>query len=743
MPTTPWRPKIEIYVNGEEVSADVANRPIKQLATQTQHLKERVSGLDPASGKLQYSNAPLDSSVLAGDVVYFDEGDECYKPAIAEAAAGLNGEYFAGPRAFAVGMVVAKSSATVGDIVQLGRIKLGDYSLDVDNLIENPVRDPFLSGRYYLSNKIPGKLTRHVVAPSIQIGFFTIDECQIVPIQKDLFDSHRHYSFDLLGKPSASQNYARTGWADFGDNKKWVDYFNKGSAGTPPAIVLCVRANGQDDVASATRVEIYRDADSLLGVEYIDDPDYDDAASGTYPGTIAQLPWPAYGDWISIPNTNLEIAFVRRDATYASSLAVDAVALLTISTDRYKIYLPNDLTGWSNANLLDIAAPEGVRFRYITETQSALNNVFPPIPSESAELSVNGTGLVSGVDFKVSTLGIFWIPAGYTADYTYAPWPHDYSTNPMTPPSADLAKNLRIDFTRSGLGNGNSVVMSLKGVSPIKVQECPTGNPASTGNLQVSIDLALSLSDQDPVTGDTALVSVSGVTFSLGDLVAELVEGSGIKIDRLSTTKSKNVGKLRISRRDMKFEGEVSSISLRNAKQEVRDAYSFIDFLPPTQSPTGITAAFKLPHQDFDPTTIKLKLLGRIAGNQSIAGGGSQQSAIFKVVYHVLREGFVGAQLNESTAFAVQYWNVTFPSAYVATTVLTPEQPYNPTDADAFQITPANLVSLPSSLVALSGGFLAGDIVSVQIDRVRTSASSETDTYGGRVALIGLRWILL
>lgn len=746
MPQTPWRPKIEVIVNGETVSAEVANRPIRQLADQTQHLKERVNALDPKSGQVVYTSAPLDDSVLKGDIVYFDEQDEVYKPAIAEAIGGSNGEYFASPRAFAVGMVVNKSSSTIGDIVQLGRIKLSDYALAASDLLDNPLHDPFESGRYYLSSKVPGKITRHIVAPSIQIGFFTESECQIFPLQKDIFDSHRHYSFPLLAKPSASQNFDRTGWTSFGEvdssAKKWVDYFNRDVDAEPPAIVLCLRGTGAATVDAPVRVEFFRDGDDKLGLEYIDDPDYDDSTSGTYPGDLSQLEWPDYGEWVAIPNTNLEVAFIRRDADYTNPLATDILTLLVDDTYRFRVYLPDDLTGWTNANPFDLGVPTGVQFRYLTESDSALNNVFPPVPSESAEISNNGTTLVPNIDFKVSTLGIYWIPAGFTLDYTYAPWPHDYSTDPLDTPDPDLGKNLRINFSRSGLGAGNSVVTSLIGISPIKVTECPTGKDASTGALQIAIDLALGVSTAEPKTSDTTLVSVNGVLFDVGYHVSELEQGPGIKIDRLSSTLSKNVGKLRISRNDMKFEGEVSSIALRNAKQAVFDTYSSIEFLPPSQAATGITASFKLPNEDILLSAIKIKLLARVVGSLSLGVAAAPQNAIFKVVYHVLRPDFIASQLNDATAIAVQYWNMTFPTGYTATKVLSPEQPFDAGDADLYQIDADTLVANPNSLVALSGGFQAGDIVSVQIDRVKQSAGAENDTYSGKVGLVGLRWIM-
>ncbi len=292
----------------------------------------------------------------------------------------------------------------------------------------------------------------------------------------------------------------------------------------------------------------------------------------------------------------------------------------------------------------------------------------------------------------------------------------------------------------------DSVVLTLKGISPIYVSECPSGDPTNSGNLQVGINLALGIDNTvDPTTlppTDTALVSVSGVTFRQGTHVAEIVEGDGIMLTNLSSSSDKKIGRVRISRRDLKYEGEFDSIVLRNAKEVISPVASYIDFLPPVQAPCGITASFKLPNRDLDPTSLKLQILAEYRGDTIVADSLAGIVAIFKVVYHVLRPGFSLANMNDGTAVAIQYWKISFPGAYIPGLIL-PEAPVDAVNPTLYQIDATTLVAFPGSLVAQAGGFAVGDVFSIQIDRVRQSGDNTLDSYSGRAGILSLRWILL
>lgn len=752
MNRTPWKPRVTPILDGQLVNAEVANQPILDLSSQTKSLKGRLEDLSLTGGRLVLENAPLGIETAVGDFVYFDTSNETIRPACSDTYQDpLKGGMVAAETSRAIGMVISKEGADSGTVLFSGVVRLSELSLTLGNLLDDSDSSGFTSGPLYLSTRIPGRATPARVFPSIQLGFFSEDLCIISMQHKDLFESHEHYRFPLLTQPAASQNYALTGWTAFGQTgsgiKKRVDYYNSGADAVPPQIILCVRhstAGAPIAEDSPVRVEIHNDSGMVVSIHSgslaIEDP----AGVADTTTTLPTVAWPAYGEWTAVEGTNLEFAFIRADNTYSHTLAYDAAALLTATTMRFKVFLPNDLAGWTNANTFDISHVPGSLYRYLIPHDEPLNSVFPPLPTSSALIELNGVSLTPSSDFVVTHLGIFWMIGTFdTTDV--APWPADYSVDPGATMVADNAKTLVISFIKSALGNMNSVVYSLKGIAPIRVVRCPDGTDAINGDLQVMIDLSLTTS---PTTtpSETALASVSGVDFQRTTIVAELVEGPGVRIENITTgalLPGTNCGRVRISLRGLKFEGEMSSIALRNAKEMFAPAGTYIDFVPPSVAASGITASFKLPNYDLDPSQLKLRVVGAFRGDIDVPLSSAEQFAMFKATFHVVRRGFVMSAMNESNALAVQYWKVPFAPGYQSTAILGTEYPYQEDDLTKFEINSDTLVDFPGSLVATNGGFAAGDIVVVMLDRVTEDDNNNVANYQGRVGACGLRWFLL
>lgn len=748
---TPWRSTVKPVIDGERVEADISNRPVHQLANQTKHLKEVVDNLSESSGRLVFVNAPVGAETVVLDVVYYDVGEAAFLPAIAEVVQdAASGKMLCGPRSLAVGIITSKASATVGTILQLGRMNFGAEGLDPADMIADPINEPFAPGRFWLSNSIPGKITSIPVMPAIQIGFFSEGECNVQILHKDLFESHQHHRYSLKAKPSASQNFAQTGWTSFGlsgpTDIKRVDYFNSGSSAVPPQIIMCIRHPGgntiqEDDPA---RFEFYNDGGDLCIDKVRGGILYDDPLSAGSETLNSTTTWPEYGEWISAGfDSGLEVSFIRADADYSNSLADDAASLLNTTAKKFLVFLPQDLGGWTNVNTFDLTASPGAVYKYLLSDNAELLGVFPPLPVSSAIIEMNGASMVPGVDFAVTLSGVFW-NIGLLSPTDYAPWPTDYSVADAM--DSTNARNLVLYFIKSGMDALNSVVFSLRGIAPIKVTRCPEGTDATTGHLQVSIDLGLLVSGNEPVVLETALSSIEGVTFHKGLSVSELIEGPGIKLDNITPSSQipgKKVGKVRVSSRLAKFEGEFTGIALRNAKEMIAPFGSYIDFIPTIEGNSGITAQFKLPNLDLDISQLNLEIFSKIRGSLAVAPASAPQLAIFKVIYHVLRPGFIMSAMNESNAIDVQHWIVSFPAEYPASKILDNEFPYSEGDPTQFQINADTLINNPSSLVALDGGFQAGDQFAITIDRVNEDGEGAVATYAGRVGFIGMRWSLL
>jgi len=740
MSTFPWRPIIQTIADGEPVNAATANRPLMQLAGQNRSLKAKVDSLAPTSGRLIVSQASLGEDVLLYDFVYFDGVSGTFRPALAEAVHDAELHLVASPRSLVVGIVISiNTNEPIGDILELGPLDLLAESINPQTLLDDPINSTFAEGRYFLSGRVPGKMTLRPQCPAVQLGFFTHTLCHIQPIAKDLFEQHQHESFFLEAVPAASQNRFRTGRVTL-EGIERVDYYNSGETteSQQPPLLLCIRNSGAPAILESTplRFDLYRSTyggSNMLAIDVYADAegaalDYYGVSSPISGSLVAraEVAWPNWGDWISmaslIPSlqNNLEIAFISSvptAATLAATMALSSTGM-TSSSRRFQIYLPNDLHGWTNANPFDPATPTGALFRYLSESNVALNASFPPVPADSAELQLNGISLKPGSDFVVNPFGVFWIPGGSYNGSSTAPWPSDYSTTSGATPAAENAKNLLLSFSRSGLSNLASVVFSLRGIAPLVVTQCPSGLPGTVGNLSISINLGL-LVKSDITDSDTVLSGVSGTTFNQSYSVSELVEGKGIQITRLSSKSPRNVGKLQIAALGTDLEGDFTSIALRNAKEVwAGQILPYLEFPQPSQVASGITASFRLPTRELDLSHLSLSVTGEFLGSADVAADLVTQTAVFRTRFSIIR---AGVNLGSVVPLIDQYWTLAFVANYAAKVILASEFP-------------GNLSSL---------ALQSGDLISLQLDRVTSASdSSAFDTYMGKVGLASLRWIL-
>lgn len=733
-----WKTSVRPIVDGESVNAQVANRAIQDQTSREEFLYGQIQNLNLTSGRVVKAEVAIHSSAALYDIVYFDTVSESWAPALAEYTE-VDGEPVPTDRSFATGMILSLS-AGFGDVLLFGQIlvsgTLMDYAIDFLELLDT-AEFSLTPGAYYLSRKIAGKISRVPAAPTVHIGNFNSTNFFFNPNHKSFQESHFHYAFDLDSIPSASQNYDETGWFQFvAGGTKFVDYFNRNTNTSPPLIIATIRWTGAV-VPTDCRVEIYRSSAGKFSAVVISDGiDYNNPQSaGVYNDTVItdQL-WPQYGEYISIGTTGLEVAFLRNDGVYGSgtSLSADAESLIPNATDKFKFFLPNDLHGWTNVNTLDINSPVGAVYRYIIEGQKLLDMAFPPLPLSSAIIESNGISLQRGEDFIISLAGIWWIPSD-----DYAPWPSDYRADGVGMVDNN-ARFLKIHFSRATTSNVAAGVQSLRSNTPaLVIAKCPTGEPAEDGPLSIDLNLSLQVDTDVTESKDLALVGVDGLTFLTGPIVTELVAGSGIALERLSSSlipnSSRFTGKVRVSRMDVNLEGEISSIALRNAKEEKGSFFPYVSFPSPSRTASGITASFKIPITGvtMGGLTVSTQVLGSVSA-------AADRTAIFKAVYHAVRPGFNVGTFVEGNAFAVQYWTVLLATGYSALNVLSNE-------VQGDEITATTIAAdYPSSLVAIDTGATLkdGDIIAVTITRVTNDGGSGTDNYAGDIGFAGLRWVI-
>lgn len=758
-----WVPLIRPPMDGEPINQETESRPIKALQQRTDFLFERLNDFSSQNGKLVIQNVRVSVDVEVGDWVYFNNDTQKYEKAIAEGVFDDNlNQYTASARTFVVGLCIQKNQS-LGSILMSGWIRdIKDFEIvNVRQMLEDS-NEPFTPGRYYLSRKKPGKMTSVGGAPIVQLGFFTEKEAFVQPLQKDIFESHIHYKFELESKPSASQNISRTGWVDI-NGVKYVDYFysSNRSQDDVPEFIMCIRGDGSaPQITQDFRIDITRTLDNEIafGAVYGQLLDFDDPDSGNVQ-LISKVSIPSYGEWISIPTTGFQISFVKASGIYSTgnSLQDDFSELSVDGVDKFCIYYPSDIYGWTNVNPFDGRYTRGTKYRYLREFNKRVNAVWPPVPTESASITNNGIDLTPLKDFKCYPQDLLWIPGTFddTENKTNSPWPHDYIARRIdtdADPSESFSKNLQLYFSRANISTARPLVLSLQSFTPaIQVVDCFTKEESTIGNL--ALDLRLDLNTVDGPDADKCFSSIDPDTqkFVTSALVSRLVAGPGIEIKNSSGVSSET-GKLIVSSSTIQSSGEISVVSLKNAKESLYNGIvPCITFLQPSAAKCQIVAKIKIPNQIIPESSgMKLFLSSSIFGSTSVSST-NVYNALFKTSYFVLpsnlgvppRSSWSDFNVNylddssDDTCFDIKYWNARFTN-YLANTIGKEQFP------TASSIIPLND---NSDLFVFSGKInniinqkiRPGDSIYVMIERI-SSLEDNGDTYPGDISFLDINW---
>lgn len=162
-----WTSTVPYIRDAEDGSEAVLDRPLKVLAERTEWLKARLDTLTNKAAVVAES-VKVASTVAVGDLVYFDAVNAQYDKALAEWSLtfGSEGELNPGARAFVKGLVIAKSSASLADIVRMG--DWSDAALVTAVLGASPD-----AGVYYLSATTAGAVT--ITPPPLKAQVLTYE----------------------------------------------------------------------------------------------------------------------------------------------------------------------------------------------------------------------------------------------------------------------------------------------------------------------------------------------------------------------------------------------------------------------------------------------------------------------------------------------------------------------------------------------------------------------------------------
>jgi len=765
---TNWTPIVRPPIDGEIVDQKTIGRSLVALQQRTEFLYERLNDFSAQNGKLVIQNAKLGPSVTVGDWVYYNTSSSKYEKAIAEGELDpVYNSYRATAKTFVVGICVSvEFTGNLGSILMSGWIK-DITSLGIPN-VSQLLEDPsvgFSTGRYYLSRKKPGKMTNIGGAPLVQLGFFSEKECFVAPLQKDIFESHTHYKLSLANRPAASQNTLGTGWSSYTDSLaktyKYVDYFYSSSSAHSTDVAMCIRGNGTTNIYGPEfRIDIYKDSNNKMVRRIVYGPalDFDNPESTTT--TMVVLPainYPVYGQWTDIDGAGISVSFIKKglktSASYTTTLANDLLPLPASALHKFCVYFPQDTIGWTNVNVFDGLYTSSSMYRYMREYDVSLNAVWPPVPTESVSITNNGIGLVAIQDFICFPQDLMWNVGLYNATKTYSPWAHDYAARGVYTPDSQYEKNLELFFSKANISTARPIVLTLQSATPaIQVFDCLTGDPSNSGNL--SLDLRLDLNLLNGPNSKTCMASVDPVSqkFVLSGLVSKLTAGNGIKITETGSSGAlvSNYGELTIEKDVTENSGEVSIVSLKNAKESLFNGVTpCVMFLPPSSAKCEIVSKIKIPKQTLPSgSSPKLSISGVVFGTENTS---STKVALFKSTHFVLRKGVNISDLDDkdgnTNAFAVQYWRVEF-NGNVSNIIHSDEYP-NPSSLLLFEtFNGSSVISQPLSSIELTSGKInqidnqfiqPEDTILTIIKRVPSSLST-VDDYDGDVGFSAINW---
>ena len=385
--------------------------------------------------------------------------------------------------------------------------------------------------------------------------------------------------------------------------------------------------------------------------------------------------------------------------------AYPAGVLETPEMDRPYKFVSTDPTmpGWLPANDASFGgvAPAGAAFGYNLKEHPELYRVWPPMPIDGCYLEMDGRG-VDPSAYLVDTNGLWW----FNDCYAKAPWPllgggpSSSSDEPASSSGEDICesgpaleqmgfqyadprfKQLRLYFTKMVWKTNTATVTKLQPAtgSPITVTNCQ-GNPATTGALQLGLNLALSI--QPGGSGYRAVTGISGQEFLTSPIVEGLIAGSFITLTPISGAGDTDItgvtrGRMLISSTppNADVEGRVSLAALNGVLEDQLNGVFFLNF------PQGETTS----------------LIGRIDVAQDLAIA----SPVLELWFWVLAASASGVLPN------IQLGYKRVPRPYPITTpVVLPSIDVSMPDLDfaAYGSVPVNnYIEIPATPVAVASG---------------------------------------
>lgn len=227
---------------------------------------------------------------------------------------------------------------------------------------------------------------------------------------------------------------------------------------------------------------------------------------------------------------------------------------------------------------------QNAEYRYNVGMNSGLSKFYPSVPLKSASLVLGGIEQPSYAHFpdaavyQVACSGLFW------HDTLITPW--------------DASDQAVLHLVRPRAGDTGLVRMLQPAEgSPISIVECGTDKAATTGDLEIDLDLSL-LERNDNLAGSQVYKSVSGNKLIKGPVVEQILPGPGYEVVSAAGVEN-GYGKVQLQLHSANTQGDFVETAFQNAKHEMIGLFPYVRLLGWTTGgsnvPSGFTAKFNLP----------------------------------------------------------------------------------------------------------------------------------------------------
>lgn len=300
--------------------------------------------------------------------------------------------------------------------------------------------------------------------------------------------------------------------------------------------------------------------------------------------------------------------------------------------DGIKGWLPADHSSFNGL------APTGAAFGYNLSQHQALNNVFPPMPAESASVTLFKSETDgNGVELPIGTTGLVYIDINgiwWMSDcYEDVPWSNYLGSSSMSQSSTpecprDMSRKLLLRFAKSSYSLERTVVTSLDAVSGsgLSIIGCYDNKAANTGPLKIDLDLGLAILN-DTALGSLVFKEVQSNKFKRGRVIEGLVAADNSVTmtathtrlldpeDPASDTVYQGIVTISAGAETSQRLLQPQVVRLSDAKERYYQDVMYLA-LPPSQA-SSLRLKVLVPHADTLSATPTLKLRLRILGRTS------------------------------------------------------------------------------------------------------------------------------